>query len=251
MEDERPKTKDDMRGSNWIATGFRPAVQAPASYTAPMFCRWLIRGLALMLLTLCVGAWVGSYWRAIGIAYSGTERCLVLDEGNGKAVFGVEFLPPGVPLWPGWHFLRKVYLDAGYDNSPYHLMGFAFQKRVDSTIIGRTSVWWVWVPLYFPTLLSALLLWFVWRKTRAKPIGGRRKWNSFGVPWRWGAFSGGGARPGVPGLAVPPAGCIAFSDETKPLPTAQLSRFPRGHTVAVACRVTELMGIMGRMRGMG
>jgi hypothetical protein len=129
--------------------------------------RWLIRSIFIGLLTLCVGTWVGSYWQGIGIDYGGTERNLGLTGADGEAVLAAEDNDPfGSVL--GWHFYRfnrAARSGTGYEYAQYRLLGFGFEKVV------RPTCWFVWVPLWFPILLFALLLWFVWRKTKAKPVG--------------------------------------------------------------------------------
>ena len=136
-----------------------------------MFRRWIIRGLALTLLTLCVVAWVGSYWRVVGISYNEATRSQSLFGAKGKARLLVS-LPDGAMR--RWRFYYNANAYSDHENARYHFMGFAFDRAGGQALGGLPGwpIWAVWVPLYFPTLLSALLLWFVWRKTRAKPIGG-------------------------------------------------------------------------------
>jgi hypothetical protein len=137
-----------------------------------MIRRWLIRGLLLTLLTLCVTAWVTSYSQGIGIVYSGNSQVSVLGEGKGEAVLDLEFMTPSVGAGPGWEVGHSADPDTGFANAQYHFLGFGFAKSVAIAAGGtQVSRWTVWIPLWFPTLLTALLLWFVWRKTRAKPRG--------------------------------------------------------------------------------
>jgi hypothetical protein len=141
-----------------------------AGYTAPMFRRWFIRSLALTLLTLCVVAWVGSYWARVwrvGITF---EHCDYFLLENGSTLIDVaKRVAPVDYLLAGWH-LEKAYpvdMQMNYEHFDFRLAGFAV---IPSTVHADNLA--VFFPLWFPTLLSALLVVFAWRKTRAKPVGG-------------------------------------------------------------------------------
>jgi hypothetical protein len=128
-----------------------------------MFRRWLIRGLALVLLALCVLAWAGSYGRALGfenIQYN-------LGMANGRLGAYRDMLSGTSP----WHsYARKIDPnddDSGWDSqAQFHVAGFTLRLDQDHNYGGFT------VPLWFLVVLSALMLWSVWRKTRAKPLRG-------------------------------------------------------------------------------
>jgi hypothetical protein len=130
-----------------------------------MFCRWLIRGLTLTLLALCVLAWVGSRWQTVGVRYFVRDFTYAVELEQGCVSAGHDnyhFLLFGQEH-DGWDFFhRPAALPTGFFG------GFGFVSWKSFPL----SFWRVTVPLWFPTLLSALLLWFVWRKTGAKPIGG-------------------------------------------------------------------------------
>lgn len=146
-----------------FATDFRSAPLAPARYITPMIRRWLIRSLALLLLTLCVVAWVGSYWHAIEIDHD-DETSISLIMGKGRAAFFLAYPSDKPPSWhPGWR-LPTYPIDVINWSGDSDVIGFRFHHS--------RRGWSLMIPLYFPTLLSAFLLWLVWRKTRAKPIGG-------------------------------------------------------------------------------
>ena len=67
---------------------------------------------------------------------------------------------------------QERYLRLRYEMSDHHLLGFAYQAVVEPAGVGyRSSVGCVFIPLWFPTLLSTLLLWLVWRKTRPRTVG--------------------------------------------------------------------------------
>jgi hypothetical protein len=126
---------------------------------AGMVWRRVIRGLAVALVTVCAVAWVGSYWRAVGIAYvpKAAQYFGVIWDGRFDLA---RVATPGAP-YRGWVFVsdrpRWHDWDAG---ATRHWIGFSVQvnaMRTEGTI-----------PLWFVTLLSAGLLWLVWRWTRPK-----------------------------------------------------------------------------------
>jgi len=128
-----------------------------------MFRRRLIRSLALTLLTLCVVACVGSYWRRVGVFLHFGDLDNELFIHRGDFVFY-----QSSPISPLFTRIRhwEVYADDfnfwGYRNMPPTLLGFcAFLSE-------NYNGFYVIVPLWFPTLLSAFLLWLVWRKTKPK-----------------------------------------------------------------------------------
>jgi hypothetical protein len=130
---------------------------------AAMVRRWIIRSLALLLLTLCVGAWVGSYWRGIDIRRCWKDVDIVgLDYGRiSYAHFYI------IPSDPGWHFVLQSSNSnvwEVWDSTPgLHGLGFCH--------FTTDRMYAVTIPLWFPTLLSAALLWLVWRKTKPRTMG--------------------------------------------------------------------------------
>ena len=130
-----------------------------------MIRRWLIRALALALLTLCVVAWVGSYWRDV-LVYFYWKNTIVIDvDINWGRVRGtLEPTGGSVPHAPwGWDTIRASNWHVRDSFVDYKCLGFAWTYKSQ---FGYTQAM---VPLWFPTLLAASLLWFVWRKTPAKP----------------------------------------------------------------------------------
>ena len=77
-----------------------------------MIRRWLIRSLPLTLLTFCIVAWVGSYWRGFGIEGSIAGSFLTLGGGAGEALLTVL---PGTGN-ASLHFFHSANTDTGYEN---------------------------------------------------------------------------------------------------------------------------------------
>ena len=129
-----------------------------------MFGRWLIRGVALALLLLCVAGWVGSY--VYGVGFSRVERsyweCLCL--WGGKVV--AERSPALSINWADrpWGFWGRGY-EREFTSSTYgsRFLGF--------TVFAPGNRWVIEVPFWFPTVLGALGLVWVWRKTRPRAEG--------------------------------------------------------------------------------
>lgn len=119
--------------------------------------RWLIRSIFIGLLTLCIVAWVGSYWRGVTMEHNGNER-VIFALGDGRIGI-LQFMPIGREGWGFFSVLPRDFSWTNWDEiATYHGRHFG-------------SGWWVKIPLWLPTLLSALLLWFIWRRTRPKPRG--------------------------------------------------------------------------------
>ena len=141
-----------------------------------MKTRWFIRSLFLGLLTLCVVAWVGSYFEFAMASHDSMRDFQYVDLHSGLVRYSAR---TGRRNWGeaaiGWHMghsavdakSRAAVWDA-YRGSPYHVAGFAW-RSFSEPFVG--SGWGVVIPLYFPTILSALLLWLASRKTKEKPRG--------------------------------------------------------------------------------
>jgi hypothetical protein len=133
-----------------------------------MIRRWLIRGLALTLLTLCVVAWVGSYFQQHWFGRYAWDRYSICVLAYGSIIWDKYDLkhvenPMEIRPWRPWSDWLPPELDFtpwGHRAPKNWTLGFAYMPW---DIRGE---WNATVPLWFPTLLSALLLWFVWRKTR-------------------------------------------------------------------------------------
>lgn len=139
-----------------------------------MLRRWIIRSLSLTLVLFVLTAWVASYWDTATLVHytpmgpdgSGQNGFLVIRTGH------ISFLREGPLLSADWHagltsntfthWWVPQFLDYYFADAKYRFLGFYFD-------IGITQ--FVSLPLWFPTLLSAGLLWLIWRKTKPNPPG--------------------------------------------------------------------------------
>ena len=133
--------------------------------------RWIIRGLGIALLTLSVTAWVGSHWETLGIWRAQGNHFVVLELRRGEILFesrnekDANFSPPW--LWIHQDAQKREDNEENYRSTKFHFWGFAYDPVITDTSESRP----VLVPIWFPTLLSTLLLCLVWRKTRPKYSG--------------------------------------------------------------------------------
>ncbi|MCL2639464.1 MAG: hypothetical protein FWD53_01330 [Phycisphaerales bacterium] len=129
-----------------------------------MTLRWPLRSFALTLLTLCLSSWAWSYFLSFYIGY--------VSSSLGRA-YWITTYTGGVLLSADRVGLSELGWQFGYDRdarsweSAERFLGFAYQSWPSS--IG--APWYVGIPFWFPSLLSAVLLWFIWRQTRPKTEG--------------------------------------------------------------------------------
>jgi hypothetical protein len=132
-----------------------------------MVRKWIIRSLAMSLLTLCVVAWVGSWWKWIGFQYGHGDcalfilkvECGTVEVANRNLTYIAAF---------EWG-LRPAECEAHQNvlqGCRHRVFGFA-----SDTDTGAWHDKEFFMPFWFPTLLSALLLRVLWRKTRPKYSG--------------------------------------------------------------------------------
>jgi hypothetical protein len=125
-----------------------------------MIWRQLIRGLAVALLAVCVAAWVGSYWRRMSVRHQGQAH-VSLEVNWGRIRFYAGD-PQLAHETPGWRLGTGAGTRSTYDVwdtvAKFQILGFAFNEDFGWRCMT--------IPLWFPTLFSALGLWLVWRKTR-------------------------------------------------------------------------------------
>ena len=137
-----------------------------------MQLRWLIRGFAIALLTLCLSVWAWSYFYCVCITYTPwPNKPYSVMTYTGGAFFSsnlASLLFDGQPP-PSWEFSydRETYSLSDYPDHK-RFMGFAYSEF----IISPGVVWpRVGIPFWFFSLFFAGLLWFVWRQTRPKTAG--------------------------------------------------------------------------------
>jgi hypothetical protein len=139
-----------------------------------MVRRWLIRGLALTLLTLSAVAWVGSYFEGVQRANNYWGYATDFTLGNGSADIWVEQMAGhGLIIYVGWMYGRsdKYDMRAEYEHLDCKYFGFGVTLPALHPHEKNPEYWSVFFPLWFPTLLSALFLWLVWRNTRPRYNG--------------------------------------------------------------------------------
>ena len=128
--------------------------------------RWLIRSIFMGLLTLCVTAWVGSFCWEIEVYHYGERRVGAGIYWGRVCAFWVEVAGDdpkwGVVCIPASNLSEGRWSDKDDFFDKFNWCGFC----VAGPPLNQATI-----PFWFPTLLSALLLWFVWRKTKAKPRG--------------------------------------------------------------------------------
>jgi len=136
-------------------------------YNTPMTFRWLIRSFAIALLTLCLSVWTWSYFRSIYREYcSSFPKAYVVQTHMGGASFhfGDVHASRSRPLPTGWYYYYLKVQPLPSFPGDIRFLGFAYCE-----FNGRS--WLIGIPFWFPSLLSAGLLWLVWRLTRPKFTG--------------------------------------------------------------------------------
>ena len=135
-----------------------------------MVRRWLIRSLFLLPLVCVVGVWMTSYWQVASITRNSDGRrwhlAIVWGECEGQLA-PVEYNEVRTWKWFNQPVQNGDGIGLNSQMEPYGFAGFGFTRYQASWGV----FWDVKIPLWFPTLLSTLLLWFVWRKTRPRLEG--------------------------------------------------------------------------------
>jgi hypothetical protein len=122
----------------------------------------------MLLCALCVGGWLTSYWQSINFMYGMQYHNYFLGIECGSVwLSSYDLQGPGSRDW-GWSTYppRRENSRMLYNWSQYHFAGFAW-LLYPSGIHG----WTAFVPFWFPTSLSTLVLWFAWKKTKRSPAG--------------------------------------------------------------------------------
>jgi hypothetical protein len=134
-----------------------------------MIRRWIIRGLAVALLMMCVVAWGGSYFRWVQVGFVNDGHYWAGNVHYGEMFFDDEMMFNAGPGWYWIHELREadvVMAKALHSAVKSDFLGFAYRSGSPFASIGI-----VIVPLWFVTLMAGVVVWVVWRKTRPKFSG--------------------------------------------------------------------------------
>ena len=126
---------------------------------------WIIRGIFIGLLMLCVGWWVESYGHSDEVTYisSGGRGCTIFsDKGGLRLVIHLRN-----EICTGWIFdhqttnpaQRRVVL-----TGEEFFLGFGYARNCGPGF----DCQWLYIPYYFLVLLFSLASYYVWRKTRPK-----------------------------------------------------------------------------------
>jgi hypothetical protein len=131
-----------------------------------MILRWVMRGLSVALLALCVGAWVESHyrWECIGTKFAGRDRRVAVDTGT---VFYAS--SPG-DRGDRWYWIhgpaRRENSQFVFELCEYKGGGFGLKMA------GRDSAYSLIVmPMWLPTLIGGVVVWAVWSQTRGRKAG--------------------------------------------------------------------------------
>ena len=120
---------------------------------------WLIRSLFLVPLVFVVGVWITSYFGGIAVTRSLGDRTWLVAAVQGHGVCAEARFSSS----PMFYFVRNATAtDWGWEpgNIGFHVGAY----------MGYTPSLEIAFPLWLPTLLLALLNWFVWRQTRRKAV---------------------------------------------------------------------------------
>ena len=137
-----------------------------------MIRRWLIRSFFIAFVVICVGAWVGSTLYDDGLSWGSRGRLWRCEGGvgssGGRCSLAVTWGEFGGGS-RGWSFLHQCHKGpiSHLNGVDYTFAGF----RLQYSTVGY-SMYEAEIPFWFLTLVCACLLWFVWRKTKPKPLGG-------------------------------------------------------------------------------
>ena len=129
-----------------------------------MWRRWIIRSLFLGLLLLCVGGWGGSctdHAPLIGYAHMdrpNVQYMAIMDRGTLYLCRSRYCMAYPEGLFCQWAPWRPS------SDSPVHFLGFSDQND--------GFFHWSGIPFWFLTTLSGSALFFIWRHTGQRNLGG-------------------------------------------------------------------------------
>jgi hypothetical protein len=128
----------------------------------------ITRVFLIVLCVLCAAIWAGSHFKEASVLYITPDRTRLaritcgyidvyslFDRSSFDGIWDFAFENSDSELRGTW-----------YKGMEYHFGGFAFDHNPG------VPTWEIVIPMWFPTLLSLLLLWLAVRKPRAKTTGG-------------------------------------------------------------------------------
>ena len=125
-----------------------------------MVRRWLIRLPFLLALALVVGVWIASHREGIQLSLNVHGHSVHAKAVEGLGMMIEIAVPTIAPIITFERPARARDWGMSYAN-----LGFTCLSGWPSR-----DVQMIGFPLWFPTLLLLALNWFVWRKTRLKPV---------------------------------------------------------------------------------
>jgi|WetSurMetagenome_2_1015567.scaffolds.fasta_scaffold550491_2 hypothetical protein len=123
-----------------------------------MIGRWIMRGLGVTLLTLCVAAWVASYWWTLDAGYSRRAHVWAYFSG-GRMNFAHCSSSAGTGWYCHWG-------SGSFDWTVFN--GFSHVGFAGFQIVHTSDTQWLVFPLWFPTVMSGAVLGLVWWRTRPR-----------------------------------------------------------------------------------
>jgi hypothetical protein len=129
-----------------------------------MIRRWFIRLPCLVALTLVVGVWITSYFGGIVVSRKLPDSYCGIVAGQGLVTFGKEPHAHSGFEPPNFRFDPHEFVRFGAFGSP--TLGFRYtgMPNIPDSLV-------IVFPLWLPTVVLAMLCWYVWRKTRGKYNG--------------------------------------------------------------------------------
>jgi len=118
---------------------------------------WIIRGVFLALLLLCVGAWVWTHRSGMSLGWGGRFTGMVVSERGELCL--MRFDDTSLPF--GGIIFQRTGIMGLFGNMGNGFLGFMWGNEQGQS--------WIALPFWFLTSVLALILIYVWRKTRPKP----------------------------------------------------------------------------------
>lgn len=139
-----------------------------------MIRKKIIRCTCLLMLLLCIIFWVISYFSELRFGYFGNiSGWVVITPGRVGGIVQIFAPSPSgtayyTPITGRWRFSTRNPVPYSWWLTPASDWGFYVgrEPRPIASSYGPLVRYCAYIPFWFLTLLSSLLLFFVWRKTR-------------------------------------------------------------------------------------